>query len=82
MSDISPESDLAADLLIGATSIGAFLGRPRREIYGLAEPKKFRGKKRLADHPRWPIFSWGGKIAARKSALRQHIVDLEKAATS
>ena len=62
------ESDLASDLMVGAKEIASFIGRPEREVYY------------LASIGRLPVFSWGSKLASRKSTLRRHIVELEKSA--
>jgi hypothetical protein len=66
--EISPqeENDLAKDLMVGAKAIANFIGRPEREVYY------------LASIGRLPIFEWGSKLAARRSTIRQHILDLEK----
>jgi hypothetical protein len=59
--------DLADDLIVGAGPIAKFLGRPAREIYY------------LDSIGRLPLFRWGSKLAGRKSTLRRHILELERA---
>ena len=61
-------STMADDLLTGAKQIGAYLGKPPRQVYWLAE-------RRLL-----PIIKLGGALVARRSALAAHIADLERAA--
>jgi hypothetical protein len=58
---------LANDLMIGASQIAKFLGIPERQVYYLKDTKAL------------PIFNIGGKIAARKSGLKQRIEKLEQA---
>jgi len=60
------KNDLADDLLVGAKPIGAFIGRPAREVYYLGATGRL------------PLFYWGTKLAGFKSTLRQHIRGLEK----
>lgn len=60
---------LADDLLIGAKSIGGFLGLTDRQVY--------HAKKT----GRLPFFPFGGRIAAFKSRLRKHVRELERAGT-
>ena len=69
--DTSPlrEGDIASDLMVGAEAIGEFIGRPEREVYYLASVGRL------------PVFRWGAKLAARRSTIRTHIMELEKAAT-
>ena len=64
------EIELSDDLLEGADAIGAFMGWPPRRVYYMAE----RG--------RWPIFRNGATLTARKTTLRRHIEDQEKAVVS
>lgn len=60
------ESGLADDLLIGAKRIAEFIGRTQRWVYYAYERKLL------------PLFKFGGHIAARKSRLRQYLVELER----
>ena len=62
------EIELSDDLLDGADAIGDFMGWPRRRVYYAAS----RGG--------WPIFRDGIKLQARRSTLRRHIEDQERAA--
>ncbi len=61
------ENDLADDLLEGADEIAAFMGWNRRRVFYLAERELM------------PIFRIGNRLAARKSALRRRIEDMEQA---
>ena len=60
--------NLSDDLLQGADEIAAFIGSNRRRVFYLAE----RGLM--------PIIRIGKRLTARKSTIRRHIADLEKAA--
>ena len=62
------ENDLADDLLEGADEIAAFMGWNRRRVFYVAERELM------------PIFRIGNRLAARKSALRRRIEDMEQAA--
>jgi hypothetical protein len=61
------EVELAGDLVVGAEEIGRAIGRPTREIYHLHATRRL------------PTFSWGSKLAARKSTLIRYVLDLERA---
>jgi hypothetical protein len=60
--------DLADDLMVGVKPIAKFTGLQERVIFHLAP----RGHL--------PLFKIGGRWAARKSTLRQHLAKLEQAA--
>jgi hypothetical protein len=61
MSNISSPSDrLADDLLLGAKSIGDFIGRSEDQVYYLARVGK------------WPIGRLGKDLIASKAKLTSH----------
>jgi hypothetical protein len=53
--------------MVGAAAIGKFLGFKATVVFHLANGGKL------------PLFKFGGRWAARKSTLRAHVADLEKA---
>ena len=61
------ENDLADDLIEGADAIGAYIGWKPRRVYYAAERKLI------------PIFRLGDRLCARKSTLKRHVEELEKA---
>jgi hypothetical protein len=62
------ETSLAGDLMIGAKPISDFLGISERQVYYAREKKLL------------PLFDFGGRPAALKSTLRQHVLDRARAA--
>jgi len=62
------ETDLADDMLYGAKAIGAAVGRTERQAFHMLEKGQLPG------------FKWGGVWAARRSRLRQSVLDREAAA--
>jgi hypothetical protein len=59
---------LSDDLMIGATALSAWLGVPERKVFYIAETKQL------------PLFKIGGKLAGRKSTIKDHIAKLEREA--
>jgi len=59
---------LSDDLLIGAKPIADEIGLTERQVFHAAATKQL------------PIFKLGAKLAARRSALREHMIQLEREA--
>lgn len=64
--DLPGTSRLSDDLMIGAAALAAWLGVPPRKVFYIAETKQL------------PFFKIGGKLAARKSTIKEHIAKLER----
>jgi hypothetical protein len=59
---------LGDDLIVGAKPIAEELGMTERQVFYMAETGQL------------PVFKIGRKLAARRSTLRQRIVELERTA--
>jgi hypothetical protein len=66
--DCAHDSGLSTDLLVGSSTIAAF-------IFG--DPSRARAIYRL-ETKRWPIFRLGRELAARRSALTTFIAAQER----
>jgi hypothetical protein len=64
--DLPGSGPLSDDLMIGAIALAAWLGVPPRKVFYIAETKQL------------PFFKIGGKLAGRKSTIREHIAKLER----
>jgi hypothetical protein len=71
MAPLNADLDLGDDLLDGATEIAAFLFK---------DPSKRRRVYHLNEMGQLPLFYLGGVLCGRKSTLREHIADAERAA--
>ena len=67
---VTEMDDLSDDMLQGAESIAAYLGKEVRQTYHLLERRIIRGWK------------WGNVWHARKSTLRRDIEKLEEGAST
>jgi hypothetical protein len=59
------EADFGDDLMVGVKTIAAWMRLPVRQVFYMAEAKQL------------PIFKIGGRWAARKSTIAQHVAQLE-----
>ncbi len=63
-------SGSAADLLVGAEQIGAFLGFTVRQTYHLVRRREL------------PVFKQNGRLCARRAALLDRLQELEREAAA
>jgi hypothetical protein len=64
-SNLDDKNPLADDLLIGGKAIAGWLGVEVRQVFYMKETGQL------------PFFNLGGKLAARKSKIKEHITQLE-----